>query len=101
MIEWPIGKDVDESGRGLIWRNIPGFASRDWEKLEKILGAPGVLVENQTGYAPHTSQKLYRLCELARSIHVTYRKHSADQNNVQTSQFNPGSVVCTVHSTLM
>jgi hypothetical protein len=58
---------VEESDRDLLQGTIQAFAWRDRKELRKIvMSIIRVPAEIRTGHIPNTSEKIYRLRQLAR-----------------------------------
>jgi hypothetical protein len=70
-----IGKDVEGSGRGLIWSIIREYAWKNWRKPREIsIRMVGVSAGNETRHLPSKSQKGYSWSHLARSHAILYHK---------------------------
>jgi hypothetical protein len=52
--EWQVGKDLEESGHGLIFGTTLAFAWRNWQKPQKItVRIPGLQAEIWTQDFPN------------------------------------------------
>ena len=56
-----IGNDLDGSGSGKIWGNIPQFTCRDWQEPRNSIGTAGFPTESLRRYLPNRSHKVRRL----------------------------------------
>jgi hypothetical protein len=54
-----IESDVEGTGRDIIWRTTPVFASTDWGEPREISLKVVVLAEIRTGHLPNTNLNLF------------------------------------------